>query len=78
MNEYIVEAHLEMHRHIMSEVKKKVPAKRTFYGRELTLSNVTVDEDGILMAKYSRYRGCGEYDTEDVHLRPDELFTEEQ
>lgn len=76
MNEYIVEAHLQMHRLIMEEVKKRVPVKRTFYGKELTLTNVTVDEDGTLAATYSRYRGCGEYDREEIHLRADELFKE--
>lgn len=73
MNEYILTAHLEMHRAIMDEVKKLVPTKQTFNGKEFSLREVIVDEDNCLVAHYSRYLGCGDYDRETVYLRPEEL-----
>jgi hypothetical protein len=76
MNEHILSTHLEMHRVIMAEVRKLVPAKQTFNGAEYSLSQVVVDEDDCLIAKYSRYMGCGDYDYETVYLRSEELCKE--
>ena len=80
MNEYIIEAHLELHRQIMEFVKSKVPAKRMFKDydreREYSLDSIEADE-GTFTVKYSRYAGCGDYDYETMYLTPADLFKEQ-
>lgn len=74
MNEYILESHLQTHKLIMEEVRKLVPAKKMFDNREFSLSQVIVNEDDSLVAEYSRYIGCGDYDRETDYLDPSKLF----
>lgn len=75
MNQYILEAHIELHKLIMEEVEKLVPStKPNVFGREMKLVRVLVDKDGCLSAEYSRYMGCGETEDESVYLDPNKLF----
>lgn len=77
MNEYILEKHLEMHQLIMTEVKKVVPTKKTIHGREFSLDEVIINEDGNLVAHYTRYVGCGDYDRATEYLQPYDLYKEQ-
>lgn len=78
MNTNIIEAHLELHRHIMAVIKERVPKTHVGTFKETyTLDEISTDDEGTLVAKYSRYEGCGQYEHETVYLNVRALFPEE-
>lgn len=73
-----INEHLENHRELLQFAKSKLPSKKKFSwdDREHSLTSIYIDEDGCIIANYTLYMGCGEYDREREYIEPSTLFEE--
>lgn len=76
MTHYTIKLHLEFHRDLLAEIRSRFPETKIVHGKSYMLDDVDIDVDGDVTVTYSRYVGCGDYDTHTEYSDIQKLFAE--